>query len=348
MTDRLAQHAGHGSGLPVLAVDLGGTRMRAAIVDSSGRVLERCAEPTPHDAHGPDALVALATNLLHRHAVASAVVGVPGRVHYGMGQLEHAPNLPAGWASTLTEFTLSDLLGVPVALANDADMAAVGEATFGAGRAFADVAYITISTGVGAGVVLGGRLVHGSRSLAEIGHTVIDRRAVREGRPATVEQLGSGTALASHATALGLDAEGADLVALVDQDARARTVWGDAVQVAGLAVVNIAHLFAPEVVVVGGGVGRSGEQLLAPIRALLATHGLRGRDANPVVVSAALGDDAGIVGAAGWRLAFASPSTMPPRTTGSSDSNPMSPSNNHDPRDLSGLSSATGRAPREA
>ena len=307
VTDHPAHHAGHGSGPPVLAVDLGGTRMRAAIVDGSGRVLERCAAPTPHDAHGPDALVALATNVLQREPVASAVVGVPGRVHYGKGLLEHAPNLPASWASTLTEATLRDRLGVPVALANDGDLAAVGEATFGAGRAFVDVVYITISTGVGAGVVLGGRLVHGVRSLAEIGHTIIDRRAVRDGLPATVEQLASGTALARHAAVLGLDAEGADLVALVDHDQRARIAWEEAVEVAGLAVVNLAHLFAPEVVVVGGGVGRSGERLLAPIRAMLMATGPKGRDASPQVVTAALGDDAGLVGAAGWRRAVTSP-----------------------------------------
>jgi glucokinase len=307
VTDHLAHPAGHGSGQPVLAVDLGGTRMRAAIVDGSGRVLERCAAPTPHDAHGPDALVALATNVLDRDAVASAVVGVPGRVHYGKGLLEHAPNLPASWASTLTEATLREVLGVPVALANDADMAAVGEAIFGAGRAFDDVVYITISTGVGGGVVLGGRLVHGFRSLAEIGHTVIDRRAVHEGRPATVEQLASGTALASHAAALGLDARGADLVALIDQDQRARIAWNDMVEVAGLAVVNLAHVFAPEVVVVGGGVGRSGEKLLAPIRAVLGAQGPQGRDASPLVLNGTLGDDAGLIGAAGWHLAFFSP-----------------------------------------
>ena len=298
---------GRGSGSPVLAVDLGGTRMRAAIVDAAGRVLERSAMPTPQDGHGPDALVALATKVLHHGDVAAAVVGVPGRVHYGRGALEHAPNLPASWASTLTEAALQDVLGVQVSLANDADMAAVGEAVFGAGRGFEDVVYITISTGVGAGVVLGRRLLHGRRSLAEIGHTVIDCRAFHDGRPSTVEQLASGTALARHAAALGLVAEGADVVALVDRDPRARAAWEDVVEVAGLAVVNLTHVFAPEVVVVGGGVGRSGERLLDPIRAMLAAHGPRGHDASPVVVAAALGDDAGLVGAAGWRLAFASP-----------------------------------------
>ncbi|HJR24610.1 MAG TPA: ROK family protein [Acidimicrobiales bacterium] len=297
-----SQDVDRSGGPPVLAVDLGGTRMRAAVVDGSGLVLDRCAQPTPHDTQDPDALIALAADVLRRRPVAAAVVGVPGRVNYERGELEHAPNLPASWVASLTEATLSDLLGVPVALANDADMAAVGETVFGAGRGFADVVYVTISTGVGAGVVLGGRLVHGSRSLAEIGHTVIDRRAVVDHRPATVEALAAGPALARHAAALGLDAAGADLVALIEEDDRARRTWADGVRVAGLAVANLAHLFAPEVFVVGGGVSRAGEKLLAPIRDVLAEFGPRGH-AQPLVVAAALGDDAGIVGAAGWRSA---------------------------------------------
>jgi glucokinase len=243
------------------------------------------------------------------------------------GQLEYAPNLPASWASTLTADRLSDVLGLPVELANDADLAAVGEATFGAGRGFADIVYLTVSTGVGAGVLLGGRLVHGQRSLAELGHTVIDRVAVGLDQPATVEQLASGTALARHAAALGLEAEGAELVALVDEDDRARRAWEEAVQVVGLAVANVAHLFAPEVVVVGGGVGRSGEKLLAPVRAVLAAHGPQGRDAIPLVLAASLGDDAGLAGAAAWRRAGASPH--------------LSRSNNGSVRNVSGLASAT-------
>ncbi len=101
----------------VLAVDLGGTNMRAA------------------------------------------VIGVPGRIDHMAGALEHAPNLPSHWPGALHEALLTDHLGVPVSLANDADLATVGEACFGAGRGAADVVSITVSTGVGAGVLLGGRLV---------------------------------------------------------------------------------------------------------------------------------------------------------------------------------------------
>lgn len=308
--------------------------MRAAIVDGCGHVIERCSAPTPHEAHAPDALVALAAGVLDRHPVSAAIVGVPGRVHYGRGRLEHAPNLPAGWTASLTEASLCDRLGVPVLLANDADMAAVGEATFGAGRVFADVVYVTISTGVGAGVVLDGRLVHGSRSLAEIGHTVIDRCALSDGRPATIEDLASGSALARHAAALGLNAVGADLVALVGGDSRARRVWEDAVAVAGLAVANLAHLFSPDVVVVGGGVGRSGEKLLGPVREVLSAHGPRG-GSMPEVVAAVLGDDAGLVGAAGWRIAIGV-------------SERLSTSDIRHPGEVSGLSSAVRPSAGEA
>ena len=111
----------------------------------------------------------------------------------------------------LSNDRLTARLGLPVAVANDADLAAVGEAVFGAGARGVDVAYLTISTGIGAGIVHHGRLEHGRRSLAELGHTVIDRRAWREGLPSTLEELGSGSGLArlAHEAGLGsLDAAG--------------------------------------------------------------------------------------------------------------------------------------------
>ena len=289
---------------PVLSVDLGGTRMRAAVVAPGGAVLRRRVEPTPRRAACPDALLALMAGFLETTGVAEAVVGVPGRVDYATGRLEHAPNLPPGWAPALSEERLSSLLGVPVALANDADLAAVGEARFGAGRHYRDVVYLTLSTGVGAGVVLDGHLVHGRRSLAEVGHTVIDREAAAAGQPATLEDLASGTALARLAADAGLAGDGAAVVRLVQTGhPGARAVWDRVVEAAAIGVANLAHLYSPDVVVIGGGLGRVGSLLLDPIRAHLARHGPRGLTVD--VVGAALGDDAGLAGAAGWRESFA-------------------------------------------
>jgi glucokinase len=286
---------------PILAVDLGGTQMRTALVDRDGGLLLRRAQPTPRDAACPDALLLLVGGVLEDAGVQDAVIGVPGRVNYGSGALEYAPNLPPGWAAALTEANLSAVLGLRVSLANDADLAAVGEAWFGAGRGHADVVYVTISTGIGAGVILGGRLAHGRRSLAEAGHTIIDRTAVAAGAPATLEDQGSGTALGRLAAEAGLEGSGARLADLVEAgDPTAVRIWGSVAEAAGIGIANLAHLFSPEIVVVGGGVARAGELLLGPIRAALARLGPRHLATGIELVRAALGDDAGLAGAAGW------------------------------------------------
>ena len=125
--------------------------------------------------------------------------GFPGRSTTTAGRLLWAPHLPVQWPDLLSADGLTEHLGLPVGIANDADLAAVGEAWFGAGAASHAVAYLTISTGIGAGVVHGGRLLRGPRSLAEIGHAVIDWRAWCEGAPSTLEELGSGSAVAQLA-----------------------------------------------------------------------------------------------------------------------------------------------------
>lgn len=284
-----------------LAVDLGGTQMRAALVDGDGVLHQRRAEPTPQDASCPDALLDLSGDVLDTGDVQRAVIGVPGRVDHRSGRLEHAPNLPSHWPEALDEELLADRLGVPVSLANDADLAAVGEAYFGAGRGHADVVYLTVSTGVGAGVLLDGRLVAGSRSVAEAGHVVLDRTAARRGEPATFELLGSGTALERMGREAGLPADGARIVELVhDGDPDATRIWDDLVSVIGLGVTNLAFLFSPSVVVLGGGVGRNGDLLVEPIRDALERHGPRDLPTPIEVVVVGLGDDAALVGAAAW------------------------------------------------
>lgn len=300
----------------VLAVDLGGTRMRAALVDPDGTVSQRRAEPTPRDAECPDALLALAGDVLETGVVERAVIAVPGTVNHADGRLEHAPNLPPHWPAALEEAGLGERLGVAVDLANDADAAAVGETYFGAGQGHDDVVYLTVSTGVGAGVLLGRRLVAGRRSLAEVGHTVVDLPAYRRGRPATVEDLGSGTALERAAADAGLPADGRAVVELVEAgDAAAQRLWEELVAVVAVGVRNLVLLFAPEVVVLGGGVGSTGEVLRAPLAERLQADPPPGRDRPVALRTAVLGDDAGLVGAAAWRQAT---SAAPPGTLAAS------------------------------
>jgi glucokinase len=287
-----------------LAVDLGGTRMRAAVVAPDGEITGKKVMATPRDAACPDALLDLVGDVSAGAGVTDAVIGVPGRVDHRAGRLEHAPNLPPHWPDELNERLLAEHLGLAVSLANDADLAAVGEAYFGAARSYADVVYVTISTGVGAGVLLGRRLVSARRSLAEAGETVIDRCAARRGEAATFEDLGSGTALARRAAEAQLPANGARIVELVHAgDPRAAKVWDEVVAVIAIGVANLAVLFSPEAVVLGGGVGRNGDLLVPAVRRHLEVHGPAGLPAPIEVLVAELGDDAGLTGAAAWRRA---------------------------------------------
>lgn len=287
-----------------LAVDLGGTQMRTAVVTPNGDLLLRRSEPTPSAAACPDALMDLVGDVLADQAVTRAVVGVPGRVDHRRGRLEHAANLPPHWPEALVEHLLAERFGISVALANDADLAAVGEAYFGAGRGHADLVYVTVSTGIGAGVLLDRHLVAGSRSLAEVGHTVLDLAAGRRGAPTTFEDLASGTALCRRAERAGLPADGARVVELVHEGRpEANRVWNELVEVLAVGITNLAFLFTPSAIVLGGGVGRNGTLLLAPIQQALDRHGPPDLPEPIEVLVAELGDDAGLAGAAAWHRA---------------------------------------------
>jgi glucokinase len=288
----------------ILAADVGGTRMRAALVDADGCLVVRESAPTPADSDVPGGLIDLIAGVgatAGPSEVSHAVVGLPGAIDYTAGRLLSAPNLPDGWPDSLSADQLSGHLGLEVHVANDADMAAVGEAAFGAGAGIDDVvAYLTVSTGIGAGVVDRGRLVRGRRSFGEFGHSVVDWRAWREGLPGTLEELSSGTGMARQAREGGfgsLDAQ-AVLEAALQDHVGARAIWQDAVAACAAGVCNLVMAFAPHLVIVGGGIGRRPE-FFDPLREVVLKRNEH-RPAELSIVVSALGDDAGLAGAAAW------------------------------------------------
>ena len=271
----------------VLGVDLGGTNMRVAVVSASGEITSRSVQPTPQD--DPSALALLMREVATESSeeLRGAVVGVPAVVDYEQGTALRIANIPK-WEGRLSARPLANAVGLPVIFANDADLAAVGEHRYGAGRGVADMVYLTISTGVGGGVVLGGRLLHGKRSLAELGHTVIDQR---EGH--VLEALGSGTAL-GRVSGLG----GAEVTSRAEAgDQEALDWFGEVATAFAVGVGNAIECFMPERVVIGGGVSQAGPLLLDPVRAYLATV-RAGELLDPAnVVLATGGDDVGLRGA---------------------------------------------------
>jgi glucokinase len=288
---------------PVLAADVGGTQMRAALVDQKGSVLLRRSVPTPAEADVPASLtdlIALVAAERAHGAASHAVVGLPGVVDYEEGRLLWAPHLPEQWPEQLSALDLTAHLGLPVSVANDADLAAVGEAWFGAGAPSRAVAYLTISTGIGAGVIHAGRVLRGTRSLAEVGHAVVDWRAWRDGAPSTLEELGSGSGVARLAREAGLGDIGARGVqaGAAAGEPSALAIWEQAIAACACGVSNLVMSFYPSTVVIGGGLGRQ-DEFFRPLRDMVLQRPAHHPD-DLTIVRSSLGDDAGLSGAAAW------------------------------------------------
>ena len=280
--------------------------MRAALVGPQGEILLRRSAPTPAQSDVPAAFTGLVAAMAAEDGHGSpshAVVGLPGGVDYDAGRFLWAPNLPAQWPDQLSATGLRAQLGLPVSIANDADLAAVGEAWFGAGAKSSAVAYITVSTGIGAGVVNNGRVLRGSRSLAELGHVVIDWRAWRDGEPSTVEELGSGSGVSRQAMEAGLGPATSQEVeaAAAAGEPRAVAIWQQAITACAAGVSNLVMSFSPSTVIIGGGMGRQ-DAFFGPLRdTVLQRPGHHPSDLT--IVRSTLGDDAGLSGAAAWARA---------------------------------------------
>ena len=307
-----------------VAVDLGGTRFRVALVGRQGDLHAHTVYDTDA-ASGPDVILArIGDAVLAAVAAApvgSRVVGVgivaPGPLDPWRGVIYKAPNLP-GWENLPLADRLAAIRRLPVRAGNDANLAALGEHRFGAGRGVSHMIYLTVSTGVGGGIVENGQLLLGARGVAgEPGHMTVDLGGVRCncGNSGCLETLASGTAIArraAEALAAGrhssLGGPGARPTApLVDAaadagDPLAIELMEAAARAMGTGIVNLLHLFDPRLVVLGGGVSRSGELWWRTVRAEVERRAMPIYLQGLQIVPAALGDDAGLYGAAAMVL----------------------------------------------
>ena len=294
----------------VLAFDIGGTKLAAGVVDVTGEVHAFDVAPT-EATQGPDAAVPRLFELGRKVVDASGIpwpeIGALGICCGGPLDRERgvllAPLHLPGWEGLELTALAEDAFQRPATLENDATAAALGEQRYGAGAGARDVVYLTLSTGVGGGVVLGGRLFRGSTGNGgELGHVTVDwrGRACRGcGRSGCLEAYVSGTSIAERAREAGLDAATAADVAVAarDGDPIAVRVWDETVEALACGIVSLVNVFEPELVVLGGGVMRSGELLLAPLRERVRRAAV-GPAGAARVVQAALGDHVGVVGAA--------------------------------------------------
>jgi glucokinase len=306
--------------MPVLGIDIGGTKLAVGVVDTDGRILARGETPTLAT-EGPsrvlDRTVQLAKDTLGRAGIAMGAISrvglaCAGPVDREKGLVLNPPNLP-GWTRVKLVEHFERELGCPAILENDANAAALGEFRFGAGRGAQSLVYLTVSTGIGGGIILGGRLWHGLKDGAgEVGHMTLapEGPLCGCGNRGCLEALASGPAIARQARkALGSerpsrlreiqDITAADVSRLAQEgDAVASEVWEHALAYLGLGVAALITILAPERIVIGGGVAEAGDHFFEPLRLHVRRRVRLVAVESVPILPAALGRDVGILGAA--------------------------------------------------
>ena len=310
----------------VVAGDLGGTRFRVALADEQGRFLFRDAVLT-EVSEGREAVLGRMKNLLRAaidrsvDPVTAIAIAAPGPLDPFRGVIHKAPNIPH-FENIPIKQAIEDEFGIPTSLNNDCNLGALGEARYGAGRGLNFLVYITVSTGVGGGVIDRGQMLLGSTGAAtEVGHMTIDMNGplCGCGNRGCVESFASGTGIRNQAiAALSAGAEssmlgkvGGDIDALraetvVDAaregDPLAASIMRKAGYALGVGVANVMHLFDPDLIAIGGGVTNAGELLFAPMREAIAERAMEYYRQRIRVVPSALGDDVGLYGAVAFAL----------------------------------------------
>jgi glucokinase len=289
--------------MSVVALDVGGTLMKGAVVDRDGTaraVEQRPTLPQPDTVAG---ILAFAADLIAAAGPAPDAVGlaVPGIVDEQRGIARYSVNL--GWRDLPLRDIATARLGVPVALVHDVRAGAVAEHEFGAARGVSDFLFLPIGTGIAGTVFAEGRPYGGADGMAgEIGHAPVPvgDEPCACGQRGCLETYASAAAIARRYGRPGVTA--ADVVALADSDPVARRVIDDAVCALGFALTTYTMLLDPAVIVIGGGLAEAGQALLDPVREQLASR--VGWRLPPRVVKAGLGSSAGRLGAAiaAWRL----------------------------------------------
>jgi glucokinase len=318
----------------VLAVDLGGTQIRAALADDQGRLLCREVLPTPAQ-DGAEAVVDAIMALLKRQAtpgVRHIGISAAGPVDTRTGVVIAAPTI-RGFNQIPLKRLAEDALGIPTSVVNDTNAAALAEWALGSGHRARHFAYVTISTGIGCGLVIDGQVLDGRRGAAgELGHCIVepDGPECTCGGRGHLEGLASGTAIAHQArdavargetTAIGEFARHGVITAetvyraAAHGDRLARALFEDAAHRVGCALANLVALFDPDVIAIGGGVSLAGDLLWTPLRATLDRELAALAATDIEVVPALLGDDAGLHGAAMIALHTGADTTHTTRAT---------------------------------
>lgn len=307
----------------VIGVDLGGTKILTVLSNLQGEIIARNRLPTKSEQGTSKVIGRILTTIdqviadsdLATDDIEAIGVGAPGPLSVKEGIIHQAPNL--GWKDVNLKQLLESELNIPVFVENDANAAALGSKWFGAGRDKQDLVYLTISTGIGSGIIIDNELYHGfSDSAGEVGHMVIDPESdirCRCGDRGCWEALASGTALGrlgQKAVSSGSSSLMEELVDSIDQidgavvteaaaqgDTTAKRILDQVTNYLGIGIANLINILNPELIVIGGGVSQAGNIVLESIKKTALERAMETSAKEVKIVPVQLGDDIGAVGA---------------------------------------------------
>ena len=312
-----------------LGIDLGGTKILTAVATSNGELLSRDYTETSAE-KGYKAVIELIVESANRALVQAGMsaselaaigIGAAGLSNPEIGVLFTSPNLP-GWHDVPLRDAIEEKMGKKTFLTNDANAAALGELYFGAARGARNFVYVTISTGIGGGIIIGGKIYAGALGTAgEVGHMTIDSDGplCNCGNKGCWETLASGTALAREArhkikegarTSIlnyaggDIDKVTAEVIhrAAEDGDALAKELIARTGYYVGIGLANLVNIFNPELIVIGGGLSNMGDMLLEPAFKVAGERAFRQSFEAVRFARAELGRDSGVLGAAAFAL----------------------------------------------
>lgn len=307
--------------MAALGIDIGGTKTIVAVADDDGRIIARARIGTPRD-QGPAVVLADIESALrrlidesHPGEIRAVGIGCGGPIDRERGVILTAPNLP-GWDNLPLSEHFREAFHAPVFLDNDVTLAALGEAKDGAGRGVDHLAYFNIGTGIGGGIIADGKVYRGCGNAGEFGHQVIvpDGPPCLCGKHGCLEALASGTSIARIARERVTDCPETVILRLAgdseritaehvaragrERDRLASAIMAETGEYLGLGVANAVSILNPRMVILGGGViAGAGDLLFETIRRTVRERAMTQLAVDAEIVTAALGDQAGIIGA---------------------------------------------------
>ena len=324
----------------IAGIDIGGTKIAVAIARAGGEVIGREFFRTEADV-SPNSVVTKALNTLkslaetHDGTLKAIGIGCPGPLDLERGRLLAPPNMPRSWQNFPLREVVEQKSGLPVVVENDANAAALGEHLYGAGRGYSDLVYLTISTGIGGGIIADNRLVH---RMGEAGHVTVkpDGAWCGCGARGCLEAECSGTAIARRAQeylSAGRQSKLLEMVSVREVTAKtvaaaaregdvvASEVWRETISLMAVGVGGMIALLAPQAVILGGGVtAGAGDLLLQPLRDELGQR-VHIVDMDAIaILPAGLGADSGVYGALALGSRAVSDLSEPPAVAGGSSS----------------------------